>query len=314
MFQYFITLTTLLFILPSYICSDTDYNGCSNQSIEFGMGWRKDDLYWKIHNLRGDSSGSVLALDNTNSRMEFEDVEMYTVNGRAKFVSDAYYIRFEADYGWTDKGRAEEHLNVSDSLHSFFASLNNGIKRRSEVFDFSGAVGYPFMACNRRFEFIPLVGFSFHRQQLRVKNELDGFQILPLELEEISDCASPVSFNSCGDLVYLSHHRISWYGPFVGIDLAVALNCDWSLWGEFEYHFGRCHRKRESQFGVHALDHYRWTDYAHGFDGTAGTTILFCDDWFGGIYVDFKYWKSSDSDDKIDWKSVAISATLGYLY
>lgn len=315
MIQYFIALAGLLLCLPSVISSSIDCRGCGNQSLEIGGGWRRDNSTWKVRDLRGSSSGSVLGIDNSNSRLEFEDVEMYTVNGRARFVSDAYYIRLEADYGWTDKGRAEEHLNVSDSLYSYFASLNNAVKRRSEVYDFSAAFGYPIMPpCYRRLEFAPLVGFSFHRQQYRVKNELRPDQILPLELEELSRCPSSLSFNSCGDLVYLSHHRFTWYGPFVGFDFAFALNCDWSLWAEMEYHYGRCNRKRSSEVGVHALDHYHFTDYAHGFNGTIGTNILFCDDWFGGLYVDWKSWVSADHDDSLDWKSIGATATIGYIF
>lgn len=314
MIPYLSFVMALLLAVPTALFASTDCCGCSNNSIEFGMGWRRDNLNWKIEDLRGDSSASVPPLDITDSKMEFEDIETYMVNARAKFVDYAYYIRLEADYGWSDKGRAEEKVSISNSFDSFSASLSDPVKRRSELYDFSGAVGYPMLFCNRRWQVVPLVGFSFHRQYIRVENELHDDQILPEDLEELSDCASSPSFNSCGHVVFLSHHRLTWYGPFVGIDLGVALSCDWSLWLDFEYHYGRCNRKRESSFGVHPLDHYHFTDYAHGISGIAGTNIFFCDNWFGGLYVEFRTWKSAHSDDEIHWRSIAFNANLGLLF
>lgn len=312
------------------------------QSVEFGVGWRRDFLDWKLKNIE-ESCVSATA----SSHIEFEKINYYTAHAKGHWVDSEYYIRASADYGLTDKGRAEERFKIDSSLigGSFSTSVGNPIKRRSEAYDFSVAVGYPFMSCDNHFMFVPLIGYSYHRQRLRVKEECSSsfssdfsfssdnifFPGESGSLSEIltTDSSSSETFDpfSCtspcnvAEIFGLSrkkstdNYRFTWYGPFVGVDLAWALDCTWTVFAELECHFlDRCHRKRNSYTAVEFIDHYHAKHWAMGFNGTFGTTFYLGECWYSTLAVDFKYWNSDQKHDKLLWKSAGINITMGYIF
>jgi len=168
MFRSFITLIILMGLLltsPAFafydeICSFfSNNNSCSGCScsccgnFDIKAGWRRDSLDWKVKDLHSSYiSGDV------DDHIFFKDINSYTISGQAKWISSDYYIRISAEYGLTDKGRAREHFNI-DSPFLFGPiniETNDPIKRRSEVYDFDGAVGYPFTFFNCRLSVVCL--------------------------------------------------------------------------------------------------------------------------------------------------------------
>lgn len=338
MFRTFITFATLVFT----ILSSSVYADCC-QSGEITFGWRRDNLNWKLRHLE---SSYVPA--RVKSRILFKDLETYTVNTKLKWVDSEYYIRFSADYGLSDKGRAHEHFKIHSPLlnHSIGVSTSDPIKRRSEVYDFNIAVGYPFTFCCCRLSVVPLVGFSFHRQHIRVKGS-----------EHYSYCSSSSYFDSssssyrsssaffvesCNPFAYPTsssdpfgspsdpniagalglsapHHnsmyRFTWYGFYVGTDIAYALDSCWTLFSELEVHFlDNCHRKRQSWTGVYFVDDYHHKGWAYGFNGVCGLTYTFTTCWYSTIAVDFNWWKGHSSHDDLQWKMVGAKIGLGYMF
>ncbi|MBA3722680.1 MAG: hypothetical protein H0W88_09810 [Parachlamydiaceae bacterium] len=313
------------------------------QSVEFGLGWRRDDLKWKANRME-ESSGSAVA----SSHINFKDIEMYTAHGKAKWAGSEYYIRLSADYGISDKGRAKDKFRLDAS--SLFSSevgahVSDPVKRRSEFYDFSGAVGYPLTFCECRLLAVPLIGFSYHRQRIRVKHrrhERSSFtsdfsldsSSNPFDATSTSDLFSssssssefnPFSDDSVSQLASLigfhpkkrtSNYRFTWYGFYIGTDIAYALDSCWTIFTELEYHFyDRCHRKRKSFTAVDFVDEYHSEGIAHGFNGTIGTTFAMGSCWFSTIAVDFKWWKSNGKkQDSLQWKSTGINITLGYMF
>lgn len=236
-------------------------------------------------------------------------MDMYSVNGKARWVGDCYYLRLDADYAQTVKGRAhEDFLLENTELPSVSAFMNNHIKRYSEVYDFTFASGYPFRLFCRCVELVPIVGFSYHRQRLRVK---DCERLIPCCGFDNEEAAL---YGFCNPHRCTSQYRFTWYGGLVGMDLAIGLDGIWTLWGEFEYHFGRCHRKRDSNLGSDFIDEYHHHGYAQGFNGTVGTTVVICTDWYLGFYLDGKIWRSKNHGDNLDWNSVAANMTIGYQF
>lgn len=322
--------TAILTLTISTLLAD-----CGCQSFELGFGWRRDNLDWKSV-IEASSRDSAASGAEADSHFDFHKIHSYSANGKAKFVGSEYYVRLDADYSWTEKGRGNEFLRVMDPTFPTFSSdMHNPVKRRSELYDFSGAVGYPlgFFCC--RLNVIPLIGFSYHRQRLRVKGEEQFFSgaapdiFIPAS-DDCSGCCCcdslssddvffgySGSFDFCGSFhpnKRTSSYRFTWYGPFVGVDIGYALDSVWSLWGEFEYHFGRAHQKRNSDIGFGFLDGYHHEGYAQGFKGTVGTTYVLCNEWFGGVYVDYIWWYAKQHHDSLKWKSVGIYTTLGYMY
>lgn len=151
--------------------ADCCYWGDCCESIEFGAGWRRDTLDWKVKHL----DSSYISHADVDSHIRFNDIDMYTVNGKFRWVGTNYYIRLSGMYGLSEKGRAKQHFNIEDSYlfcsDSVSVHTSNRIKRNSEFYDFDLAVGYPltFFCC--RLAIIPTIGFSYDRQRINVREK-----------------------------------------------------------------------------------------------------------------------------------------------
>lgn len=355
MFKRFFKLATLLFVLislPSFAQCGGD---CCIQSIDFGFGWRRDNIKWKITGIEESSVDAI-----ASSHLKFEDIESYTYHGKARWAGSAFYIRLAGDYGSTFKGHFHERFAIDSPLLGgvLRTHVEHPVKRKSEVFDFTGAVGYPFLTCDNCLMIVPVIGYSFHRQRFRVNDKTDNsFTSSNFSLESTNpffDDSSPFvtssgsmtdysfnpfSSNSQSNIASLigfsqkkftENYRFTWYGPFVGIDLAWGLDEVWTLFTELEYHFlDRSNRKRKSYTAVDFVDDYHSKKWAYGFNGEIGTTIDLGSCWYCVIQVDFRFWKSYSRKhyhgssyydtsvrrkDDILWKSVGANIHLGYIF
>ena len=338
-------ILTLLTQFSFAVCCSDDCVQC----IDIGFGWRRDNLKWSVPCLH-ESSGSAIA----SSNLHFNDIEMYTINGKAHWAASEYYIRLSGDYGSSFKGRAHQNFTITDSILNGTLStfVNNHVKDRSEFFDCTGAVGYPYMSCDLCLLIAPLIGYSFHRQRVRVKdahhhsfgsdfslsssNPFFSTSDLP-----IPSSAGPSDLSSGGGLDsnfffdpfyssspsnvaeligfspnnHTSNYRFTWYGPFIGVDIAYSLDSCWTLFSELEYHFwDKSHRKRKSLTAVDFVDHFHSERDAYGFNGTIGTTWDMGSCWYATIAVDFRWWKSNGHHDTLEWKSVDTNISLGYMF
>ncbi|WP_068471308.1 hypothetical protein [Candidatus Protochlamydia phocaeensis] len=341
----FKSLVTLAACISTALTSLSFADCC--QSLELGIGWRRDNLNWKLRHL-----DSYYVSADVDSHIHFKDVDMYTAHGQAKWVGSEYYIRLSGDYGTSQKGRAYEHFHMNSSLfydyEPIFVSTSDRIKRRSEAYDFDLAVGYPLEFCNCRLSVVPLIGFSYHRQRLRVKADHSSSHSssssssnyhLPSSFPYdysgstfLVDSSNPFGypssysdpFSSPSDpwipsaiglstVKRTSSYRFTWYGFYAGFDMAYALDPCWTLFTEFEGHFlDRCHRKRKSWTGVYFVDTYHRESWAYGFDAKLGTAFSMSNCWYGLITVNYKWWKGHAKRDELHWKNVGVDVGLAY--
>ncbi len=339
MFRMLVTFATLIFT----VLSSSTFADCC-QSGEITFGWRRDNLKWKLNHL-----DSCYIPAHVKDRILFKDFETYTASTKLKWADSEYYIRFSAEYGLSEKGRAHEHFKIRSPLldHPVVVNTSDPIKRRSEVYDFNIAVGYPFNFFCCRLSAIPLVGFSFHRQHIRVKSDeyyCCSYSSCSYDSSNCCDCgygssafcveshnpfAYPVShdpFGSPSDPTiagalglctphHTSMYRFTWYGFYVGADIAYALDSCWTLFSELEVHFlDSCHRKRESWTGVYFVDDYHHKGWAYGFNGVCGLTYTFATCWYSTIAVDFNWWKGHSKHDDLHWNMVGAKIGLGYMF
>lgn len=355
MFRLFASLSMIFFIaLSGSLVAD-----CC-QSAEVSLGWRRDDLNWKMNHV--DSS---YVCGHANSRIHFKDINSYTLSGKFKWVDRFYYIRLTGDYGLTDKGRARERFQIKSPwlYYPIGVETSDPVKRRSEVYDFDIAAGYPFTFLCSRLSFVPLVGFSFHRQHIRVKEDRDdsyssssssssysyydsyysssysrssssffrshsssAFYVSssnPFRFSPSSDPFSSHSESNIADSLGLynpnrtTNFRFTWYGFYLGADIAYALDGDWTLFTEFEGHFlNNCHRKRKSWTGVYFVDDYHKKGWAYGYNSVVGLTYCLGNCWYSILSIDYKWWKgdSKNPTDVIHWQSVGVNLGLGYMF
>lgn len=342
MFKSLVTLTTLLCLssaspafafcdsIASFFSCDSSCSGSSCRSADIEIGWRRDHLKWKLSDLHS-SHGCGKAKEN----ILFKDINSYTISGQVKWVSSAYYVRLSGEYGLSDKGRAHEHFKIDSPLlcDSISVDTSNPIKRRSEVYDFDGAVGYPFTFFNCRLSVIPLIGFSFHRQHLRVKtpDSCDSYGSYSSHFGVANDNAfigfnrnDPFASSSDANIAQAlglrnphgtDSYRFTWYGFYLGADTAFALDTCWTLFWNTEFNFfDNCHRKRKSWTGVYFVDDYHEKGSAYGFNNVVGVNYSICNDWYGTLSVDFNWWKAHSKHDTLEWKKVGAKIGLAYAF
>lgn len=335
------------------------FGGCCQttccQSIDVEVGWRRDQIDWKVNDLH-----SHYVKANVDDKIDFKDINSTTISANAKWISTDFYIRCSADYGWVDKGRAHENFHISSPYlydYSERVHTSNRIKRWSEVYDFDAAVGYPFSFCCCRLSIIPLIGFSYHRQHLRVKQQVDysshvsssnpyyydSYYYPDLSYSNFFDYYSssdfyidsynafysdrfinPFDASSDSTIAYAlgmrnphktSTYRLTWYGFYLGADMAYALDECWTLYWDTEFHFlDNCHRKRKSWTGVSILDEYHHKGEAYGFNNVIGATCYLANNWYTVLSVDYDWWKASSKHDTIHWQKVEAKIGLAYAF
>lgn len=351
-----IAISVFTFIFISYFhfveagCCGGCFGDC-NQMVDIGIGWRRDSLNWKLEDIHTSCINA-----RVDSHLDFHKIDMYTAHARTKWVGEAFYIRLSAEYGWTEKGRKDEFFKINTPIlekRCVSVHTDNPVKRRSEVYDFTGAIGYPFVFFCHRLNVYPLIGFSYHRQRLRTKDKdhsscqsfvvrssdyfddsyLSSTDCLCFDtsLSSLSTCSfesslyNPFSCSSSDPniasalglipLHRTSGYRFTWYGFFLGVDLAYALDPCWTIYTELEWHLlDNCHRKRDSKTGVDFVDNYHHKGWANGFNGSLGVLWVLGSCWYANAVVDFKWWHADAHHDKLTWKSVGTNIGLSYLF
>ncbi len=316
---------------------------CWVQTLNLDVGWRRDNLTWKLKDLKSDDiSGKV------KDHINFRDINSYTVAFQWKWFSPDYYVRLSGEYGGSHNGRMHEHFKINSPV--FFGPItvetNDPIRRRSELYDIDGAIGYPFAFFDCRLSVVPLLGFSYHQQKLDVKmpedyssygyygyygkglrrrqhlrqslnnssssssfavardNPFVGFP----ESDPFSDSSDPTIAKALGLINFeeTSHYRFTWYGLYLGADVAFAVDDRWSLFWYTEFHaFNSCHRKRKSLTGVDFVDDYHKKGYAYGFNNTLGVNCHICGFWYGVMVMEGNWWHTnSTTKDQLEWDKV----------
>ncbi len=183
-----------------------------NFDINFGI--REDRLSWnKAH-----PSGTPNILSElTWSGLKIAEI---SVNGDVT-AANGFHLRGSLAYGEIYDGKNQDSDYLGDDRTLEFSRSNNDTKD-DDVLDLSLALGYRFRvaedAAQRSTYVIPLVGYSYHEQNLRITN---GFQTIP----------------AAGAFPGLnSTYQTEWKGPWVGVELLVEGRKNINGYLRLEYH------------------------------------------------------------------------------
>jgi hypothetical protein len=304
-------LATSALVLSAYADADTT-------SLTFGVGYRQDDVNWKI-----DTPDTVLP--EGKSHLDFRDLDIIFIGTKLRAIYGCecpLYFRTSFDYGWVLDGRLREN----DKFYSDLASttfdgggvtntagytqviVHNDVSRRSHVWDFDIALGMPLDTCwFDNITLIPTVGFNYDRSFYRVNDS----QLITDGLTTEQAIALGISTD---DLGTSSSYKTSWWGPWLGLDFVYCQQDCWNLYGEFSFHFLRVRRERDSNTGFAYFDNYERTKSGYGVSFKLGSNYVFCENWFlDGSIAWLDYW-SGWHRDSIYWKSGSIRLDLGYLF
>ncbi|MBI5236246.1 MAG: TonB-dependent receptor [Deltaproteobacteria bacterium] len=186
----------------------------SGFDLSLSAGYRRDTLDW---NIAGDTSG---ANPNILSELAWKNIksEQLKLTGKAN-IKDVVVVRGYADYGWIYSGENQDSDYLADNRAGEYSRSNNR-SDSGNVSDYSIGGGFParYASPEGIIQFAPMVGWSQHRQNLRIT---DGYQTIP----------ATGAFKGLD-----SSYKARWHGPWYGVDLGYK-HPRFTVSGAFEYHF-----------------------------------------------------------------------------
>lgn len=246
-------------------------------SFDFGVGYRTDDLDWNV----GDE------FVNPYSELEWSDLDIIYSKASIRMSYKKFHAKGSFGYGriidgdnldsdWETSGRQDVSLiSTADAL--------------GNVYDTSIGIGYELVA--GKLTAIPLIGYSWHLQNLNHRNGVQTF------------CDTDV-FPSCtlGPFPGLnSTYEARWQGPWVGVELNVQSSDNLKFFASLEYHFGdyaaNANWNLRPSF-AHPLSFEQSAD-AEGFVISGGLAYTVKDSWDIGLQVDYTRWEADTGTDTV---------------
>ncbi|MCX4187788.1 TonB-dependent receptor [Methylophaga sp. OBS4] len=182
--------------------------------IYFKTGYRRDELDWNIAGPNG--------TPNILSELSWDDLEIATINaGATLYTGNNWLFNLDLVYGRIYNGDNQDSDYLGDNRTFEFSRSNNGADE-GDVYDISVYAGYRWQWLQNniaRGEVRPLLGLSYHAQNLKIVN---GFQTLP-------------AFGPFSGLD--SSYDATWFGPWLGLDTLLSFTDKFNLTVGVEYHY-----------------------------------------------------------------------------
>ena len=291
--------------------------------LVLSAGYRVDDFDW---NIAGDIHGNS---PNVLSELTWDDLEIYQLELYNKtIVREVFYLRGSLSYGWIKGGGNQDSDYLEDNRSLEFSRSNNGADDGNTL-DASLGMGYPFTFGSGFVGLTPLVGYSYHEQNLTMT---DGSQTITwISLDPDFPDGPPL-----GPMVGLDNtYEAQWKGPWVGFDLIFTSKDVHRYWAQveayvnLEYHWADyC---AEADWNLRT-DFAHPKSFEHDADGdgialSAGWNVVWSDHWALNANFDYQEWSADHGTDRtffsdgsveetrlneVNWKSYAITVGLSY--
>ncbi len=180
-------------------------------------GYRRDELYW---NKAGrDNNPNIL------SELTWENIDVATLSaGTTLFLKENWFIKADFSIGYIFDGENQDSDYLGDNRTLEFSRSNNGADEGA-TYDISLATGYRWQP-NSVVELRPLVGISYHAQNLKM---VDGQQTLSV---------APYQTYPVGPIPGLdSSYDSTWLSPWLGLDSIFTISDKFKIGLGFEYHY-----------------------------------------------------------------------------
>jgi hypothetical protein len=180
-----------------------NFFGDAQTEFTLMTGYRTDELDWSI-------AGNGV---NILSELDWSDVESYQValTGGIQFKNNVY-LRGGFNYAWIDDGTVRDSDYGEDGRG---AEWSRSISETTgdQLWDVTGGGGYSFCFLRDRFTVTPLIGLSYHKQNLRIQN---GTQVMS-GVNPFGGSSPPPEGPLSSQLN--STYFARWFGPWIGVDL-----------------------------------------------------------------------------------------------
>lgn len=286
----------------------------------FSLGYRQDSLDWSI----ADSDGSP----NVLSELEWVDVDILQFRGELSGSNtERLYFRGSAAFGVAVDGENRDTDYAGDNRSLAFSRSVNGVDGSSTL-DLSAAIGHTFaFGETGRHQFIPLLGYSWHRQQMQI---VDGNQVLSnLANAKIYD-PSTTTVPALGPFAGLdSSYDAQWFGLWLGGDVLWDLQKRGAAYARLEAHWvdysAEADWNLRSDFAhplsfEHQADGFGWVMELGWRQPLAAQAwvwgvSLSLQDWTTDAGIDRTYFASGSIADtrlnEVNWSSRTLNLSLG---
>lgn len=283
-------------------------------SFEVDIGYRHDNFDWSVAGPNGHPS--IL------SELKWRGLNSLEILWKGTYLFDYnLFVKGNAGYTHAFNGEVRDSDYLADHRRKEFSRAYSKA-RNSFMYDVSGAVGFFFCALNGALEAIPLLGYSYHSQHLRMSR---GHQLIaPIE-------------SLLGSIKGLdSSYKARWSGPWIGVDLNYRYNCDLSLLFSYEFHFAHYNANGDWNLRTDLPKGFHHNAEGNGNVVSLGANYQLCHHFFLGLNLQYKTWRTNHGKDKglvqfvdngnlicihfkqrlnkVCWESCSILANLGYSF
>ncbi len=282
------------------------------------LGYRTDSLDW---NINGGSGGP-----NILSELEWKDMDILQFRGELSGSNyTGIYFRGQVNYGWVLDGVNRDSDYAGNNRTLEFSRSVNSVDG-SKVLDLSGGLGLTFYAGEaEQWRIIPMVGYSYHQQDLRMSN---GNQALwdSANADLLGVEGGPVPLGPFGGLS--SSYDAEWYGPWLGADIFLDLPARGTVFMRLEAHrvsyFAQANWNLRSDFAQPVSFEHEANAWGGvwelGWQGAPSSTH-----WVWGASIVIQSWATGSGIDRIfyadggvgvatlnevNWSSSSVNFTL----
>ncbi|MDY6790383.1 MAG: hypothetical protein SWH54_03845 [Thermodesulfobacteriota bacterium] len=276
-------------------------------------GYRVDDLDW---NIAGDINGNN---PNILSELTWNNLESFQLKMANKTsFQQRLMLRGSLDYSWIFDGENQDSDYFGDNRTLEFSRSNNN-SDEGNMLDASFGVGWQFTFGRSDFVMAPVIGYSYHEQNLTIT---DGFQTIP----------------PSGPFPGLdSTYETEWKGPWIGVDLTFRTDEKSNITPEIEtvisleYHWADYYA--EADWNLRAdFEHPKSFEHeadAQGIIFSAIIKFLLDDHWGVNVNLDYQDWSTDEGTirffnadgtrpiqrlNEVNWSSYAIMAGIVYQF
>jgi hypothetical protein len=254
-----------------------------DSEVSLSAGYRVDDLDW---NIAADPSwGSP----NILSELTWRDLEIFQLGLEARLVvHQLFIIKGSLKHGFINNGKNQDSDYDGDNRTLEFSRSNNSADD-GYTWDGSIGIGPRFTFGLDYLELAPLVGYSYHKQNLTMT---EGHQTIP------PSGAFPGLHSS---------YDTQWYGPWLGLDLRISAGQRLGIienvvfFASFEYHWADYEAEADWNLRddfAHPKSFEHKAD-GHGYSVTAGAKFYFTRRWDLSLAYSVAEWNTDAGTDRV---------------
>jgi hypothetical protein len=248
-----------------------------------GANYRVDELNW---NIAGNMDGTN---PNILSELTWEDLNIYEFSlGFSSLVKETVYFRAYMNYGRINSGENQDSDYNADNRQDEWSRSNNSTDDGSTI-DVSLGAGLIVPLFSDAFAIMPMVGLSYHRQNLTMT---DGYQTIP----------------NTGPFPGLdSTYEAEWRGPWVGFEIQLDMETGQRFvpriypFAGFEYHWALYDAKADWNLRED-FDHplsFEHEAEGNGIRIVAGLGAYLSESWSLEVGYTQQAWSIEDGTDRV---------------